>query len=92
MFAFPFSEEKRGNVVVRRFSAEVDDEELVWHRDREDREVTVLEGAGWYFQMDDQLPVQMKSGDVYNIPRETWHRVIRRGSSDLVVRVAFLSL
>lgn len=89
MSHFPFSEERTATEAIRRFCGDVDGEELVWHRDREDREVTVLEGAGWYFQMDDKLPVQMRPGDVYNIPRETWHRVIRRGTSDLTVRVRF---
>lgn len=86
----PFTEERSGDVAIRRFSAHTDDEELTWHRDREDRKVTVVTGEGWYFQMDDQLPVQMRPGDVFDIPRETWHRVIRRGTSGLTVSVRFL--
>ena len=30
--------------IIRLFSSEVDSEELVWHRDKEHRKITVLEG------------------------------------------------
>ena len=36
--------------VCRTFDPERDDAEYVWHRDKEDREVEVLEGEGWQFQ------------------------------------------
>lgn len=88
---FPFTEVRQENTAIRRFSADTDAEDLVWHRDREDRRVTVVTGEGWYFQMDDQLPVQMRPGDVFDIPKETWHRIIRRGTSSLEVSVEFNS-
>lgn len=88
---FPFTEHREGAAAVRRFAHDVDDEELVWHRDREDRRITVLSGEGWFFQMDDRLPVLMRPGDVFDIPKETWHRVIRRGTSSLEVSVEFNS-
>jgi mannose-6-phosphate isomerase-like protein (cupin superfamily) len=85
---FPFTEKIIDGTMIRHFSSNVDEEELVWHRDREDRAVTVLSGEGWYFQMDGELPVEMKPGDVINIPRESWHRVIRRRQAGpLTVRV-----
>lgn len=86
--SFPFEEEVRGRVKTRTFAADVDVEELVWHRDAEDRTVTVIEGESWWFQMDERLPIQMRPGDVYFIPKETWHRVIRRGSHRLVVEIS----
>jgi len=85
---FPFSEERHGDVRVRTFSGEVDPEELAWHRDAEDRFVRVVEASQWYFQSDDALPKEMRPGDVYFIPKETWHRVIRRGNERLVVEIA----
>ena len=33
-------------VFAREFSGDVDPEELVWHRDQEDRLITVTESAG----------------------------------------------
>lgn len=35
----------KGN--IRMFSKDVDSMELVWHQDKEDREIEVLEGKGW---------------------------------------------
>jgi len=37
----PYSERRKDNLIVRTFSQDIDEEELVWHRDREDRQVTV---------------------------------------------------
>ena len=57
-----------------------------WHRDREDRDVTVLEGSGWQLQMDNRLPVYLTPGKTYHIPRNTYHRVIK-GNTDLLVEI-----
>lgn len=84
---FPFTEVRQENTAIRRFSADTDAEELVWHRDHENREVTVVQSKGWYLQLDDELPVAMHPGDVFQIPQETWHRVIRRGNEDLIVKI-----
>ncbi len=71
---------------LREFSESVESEELVWHRDRKDRVVTVIEGNDWKFQLDNQLPVQIKEGDVFYIPKNTYHR-IHKGSSNLKVKI-----
>lgn len=87
MTGFPFREEKLGDVRTRTFSEDTHLDELVWHRDDEDRTVRVVESDGWYFQCDDELPVEMKPGDEFHVTRHQWHRVIRRGSSKLVVEI-----
>jgi quercetin dioxygenase-like cupin family protein len=85
---FPFVEEILEGKRIRTFSADVDDEELVWHRDNEDRIVRVLSSEGWFLQMDEKLPVELKQGDVHTIPKNSWHRVIRkRNCRDLVVEI-----
>jgi quercetin dioxygenase-like cupin family protein len=48
--------------------------------------VEILESDGWYFQFEDQLPTEMKKGDVLNIPKESYHRIIK-GSNDLIVKI-----
>jgi quercetin dioxygenase-like cupin family protein len=48
--------------------------------------VEILESDGWYFQIEDQLPTEMKKGDVLNIPKESYHRIIK-GSNDLIVKI-----
>jgi quercetin dioxygenase-like cupin family protein len=85
---FPFTEVTVEHSARRRtFSGSVVPEELVWHRDAEDRTVKVITSEGWYLQLDDELPREMKSGDTYFIPRGVWHRVIRKGDGDLVVEI-----
>lgn len=83
---FPFTETKRGKVLVREFSQDVDKMELIWHRDREDRTITILESKGWKLQMDNTLPVVLEEGRSYNIPKNTYHRVIK-GEGKLILEL-----
>lgn len=85
----PFNQENFKDQVIRTFSKDVDINELKWHFDNEDRKVTILEGSDWEFQMDDDLPVKLKIGDVINIPKGVYHR-IKRGNEDLKVKIEFL--
>ena len=75
---FPFSEKKvGGRLFLREFKENVDSEELVWHQDKEDRRVKVLESGGWKLQMDNELPILLEEGTIYNIPAYEFHRVIK---------------
>ena len=66
---FPFVEKKVGErLFLREFREDVDSQELIWHQDREDRVVKVIESAGWKLQMDNELPVLLEEGTIYNIP------------------------
>ena len=71
---------------LREFSESVDSEELVWHRDRRDRLVKVIDGKGWKFQLDNKLPIEIKEGDEFYIPKNTYHR-IHKGTSNLKVQI-----
>lgn len=86
MEEFPFQQYINENKLVRTFTTDVDSEELVWHQDLRDRIVTVIEGNGWQFQMDNELPIELKSGDVLKIEKYNWHRVIK-GSGNLIVEI-----
>jgi len=44
---------------IRTFSKDVDEWDLIWHKDKQDRYITVLEGEGWKFQKDNNLDVQL---------------------------------
>jgi quercetin dioxygenase-like cupin family protein len=72
----PYKENKKGNLTERVFKENTDTHELVWHRDKQDREVTVLESDGWMFQMDNELPIVLNEGDVIQIPKNTYHRIM----------------
>lgn len=82
----PYSEKIKGNIKERVFKENTDTSELVWHRDKKDREVKVMESNGWMFQMDNELPIVLKEGDVVNIPKNTYHRILR-GHGDLKIRI-----
>lgn len=77
------------NSFQRKFTENVSSEELVWHRDKRDRIVKVLESGNWKIQFDNQLPVSMKEGDSIFIEKESFHRVIK-GDGDLVVEIVEL--
>lgn len=62
------------NTEIRLFK-DYKNTDLVWHRDAEDREVTILEGD-IEVQLDNSLPQQMKTGDTVTVPKNTYHRAI----------------
>jgi len=80
----PYNQIRENNLIVRTFSQNIDDDELVWHRDEKDREVTVLEETDWQFQFDNELPQLLK--DVIFIPKNTYHRVIK-GTGELNLQI-----
>lgn len=86
---FPYKEINLGrNQYIREFDSDVDEHELEWHLDKEDRFVEVIENNGnWMFQLDNQLPVLLK--ERIFIPKETYHRVIK-GSKNLIVKITKL--
>lgn len=84
----PYIDQTEENSVIRTFEENVDEGELHWHRDRENRWVESLDDTDWGIQFDNELPRKL-STRVF-IPRGMWHRVIK-GSGSLRVRISFLS-
>lgn len=80
----PYSERRKHNLIVRTFSQNIDEEELVWHRDKQDRQVTILEETDWQFQFDNELPQVLKN--TIFIPKNTYHRLIK-GTGELNVHI-----
>mgnify|MGYP002625510157 FL=1 len=84
---FPFKEKQISKqLFLREFSANVDEMDLIWHEDREDRIVHVLEGNKWKFQFDEQLPFEMLDGIDIIIPKGIIHRIIK-GNGPLKIKV-----
>lgn len=71
---------------IRVFSKNVDPMELVWHQDKEDRNIEILEGEGWQLQFDNELPFDLEKGDCIFITESKIHRVLK-GSTDLKIRI-----
>ena len=61
-------------------------DEYVWHRDEKDRVVTILEGEGWKFQFDNEIPIQINRNEVIKIPKQVYHRIIV-GSTPLKLKI-----
>jgi quercetin dioxygenase-like cupin family protein len=73
---------------IRTFTEDIDVGELMWHRDRENRLVEVLDGTNWQVQLDNELPTELKPGSKIYIPEGVYHRVIK-GSGDLKVKITY---
>lgn len=71
---------------VREFDPNRADAEYVWHQDAEDREIEILEGEGWQFQVDKCLPWLLKEGMVFDIKKGEYHRLIK-GVTPLKCRI-----
>jgi len=74
-------------LVQRSFCKDLCEEELVWHRDKEDRDIFLVEGKGWYIQMENELPKLMTEGTSFEIPKYTWHRIINKNRTNLVIEI-----
>ena len=83
----PYLDQKLNNKeFIRTFSKDVLSEELAWHRDKNNRIITVLEGEGWEIQFDNDLPRPLEIGEELVISAYTYHR-IKRGTTDLVLKI-----
>ena len=72
------------SVVIRTFSDNIDESELEWHWDEEDRIVEPLNENDWLFQFDNELPEKIYKQIV--IPAGVIHRVIK-GKTNLIVKI-----
>jgi quercetin dioxygenase-like cupin family protein len=83
----PYTDERLNTwSLIRTFKHDVLTEELAWHRDKNGRYITVLEGEGWEFQFDERLPKKLYKGDRFFIPAKTFHR-IKRGNTELKIKI-----
>ena len=74
------------STAIRGFSHAVHQSELVWHRDRENRTIIVVEGTGWKFQRDNCLPELLSEGNRVSVSAGEYHRLVK-GDSDLIVTI-----
>jgi hypothetical protein len=74
------------NEWIRMFDEDTDCDELIWHRDKKDRQIKVMYGNGWKFQRDNEIPFIINTNSKFNIDAMVYHRLIR-GVSPLVLRI-----
>lgn len=80
----PYTDIKTQNCLYRKFTQDISEDELVWHRDQNDREVLIMDTTDWMFQFENQLPFTLK--DTLFIPKDTYHRLIK-GTGTLNVQI-----
>ena len=80
----PYKQSNVGSSVLRTFSQNIEEDELVWHRDEKDRLVEPLGETDWQFQFDNQLPIPINS-PIF-IPKETYHRLLK-GTGTITVKI-----
>ena len=83
---FPFTEKEEDNCVIRTFSNTINEGELVWHRDKEDRIIFPLHESDWKIQLDNEIPQELSLENPIFIESEQFHRLIK-GSGELSVKV-----
>jgi len=71
---------------IRIFDSSIDEFDLVWHQDKRDRTVEVLEGNGWMFQFEDELPINMTPTTKIDVPKMKYHRVLK-GTTPLTIKI-----
>ena len=72
--------------IIREFNENIDPIELMWHRDLNNRKITILEGKGWRFQKENELPLELKKGDTISILAKEWHRIFI-GDTNLKIKI-----
>jgi hypothetical protein len=83
----PYEEKRFDNgLILREFKHDANVEDLIWHQDKKDRKVFVVESNGWKLQLSDGLPFPLIEGKEYFIPKKSWHRVIK-GNGNLKIKI-----
>ena len=82
----PYKEKRTKDFILREFNEKLNSNDLIWHQDKYDRVVEVIEDGGWSLQLQEGLPFRMISGQNYFIPSKTWHRIIK-GVGPLKIKI-----
>jgi hypothetical protein len=82
----PYIENRKNNKIIRVFKSDVDEDSLIWHRDKKNRLVEIIESDKWMFQLDNEFPIELKTGDNLFIPKNIYHRVIK-GNGNLIISI-----
>jgi len=82
----PFHQEEKNGIKTRIFEENVNNDELKWHFDDEDRIVKIIKSNGWQLQFDNKLPKNLKEGQEIFIPKGVYHRIIK-GKGNFVVKI-----
>lgn len=82
----PFIEDLKDGYYVRKFSSNLNEDELKWHWDQEDRIVICEHETDWLLQLDNELPFKIKKNQAIFINEGQYHRLIK-GNGDLTIKI-----
>lgn len=82
----PYTEKKEKGILIREFRSDSNPDDLIWHKDKHDRVVTVVKSNGWKLQMETGLPFDLVEGKSYKIPALSWHRILK-GRGNLLIKI-----
>lgn len=80
----PYIETVEGDHFVRIFRQSIDEDEMQWHYDTENRIIKSIEPTDWLFQFEDALPISLNQ-EIF-IPKGVYHRGIK-GTGDLKIKL-----
>ena len=72
-----YKEVIKNNSRIREFKINIPNKGLVWYRDKKDHYIAILEGEGWGFQINNELPLELKEKDVIFIPKQIYNKVLK---------------
>lgn len=81
-----FSQTIIDGYLIREFDYPIQENQLYWHKDKNDRVVSVIAGTNWKLQLDNSLPILLLPLEEYFVPKETYHRLIL-GDSKLILKI-----
>ena len=71
-----------------------DTKHFVWHKDKYDRVIYIIDGFDWFLQMEHEIPYKMRKNQNQYIKKEVWHRIFCTNSNednDLVISILELN-
>ena len=80
----PFEETIDEGWMIRKFTADSNPLDLVWHADNATRIVVPLNKNDWMYQEDNSLPVRLDKELL--VVKGIYHRIIK-GTTDLIVKI-----
>jgi hypothetical protein len=72
------------SAIIRTFDKDINSDELLWHRDGEDRIIEAIGNTDWKIQLDNQIPISLNMKIL--IKKDKWHRLIK-GTGELNLKI-----
>lgn len=82
----PYTDELVDGFHIRKFNSIINENELKWHWDKEDRIVLCEQETDWMIQMDNELPQKIKKNIPIFVPEGVYHRLIK-GHNDVTFKI-----